>query len=497
MAKIYQWFRETLGRVGWRVILVLAGYLLLALLAVALTDGWIGVVADKDTRIAQCRDTISVLEQLRTNLLRVESIQRGYLLTGRDSYFVAYDDSIKHVNASLRQLEAQLEDSPDHPQSKNHDELLKRITANLIGKLTEMQMVVTLAHDGNTDDALKVVNTDEGLVKMTNFFNDTQLLLDEKNKELQSLFASRDRLMLAGRTSVWASVLIVLVLVVLVVKKLLAEITDRDRESKKLESEVSNFEQQLEQRTSLLKKLAVDYQYDVERERGKLARELHDELGSILTATKMDISWVLRKIKDIAPEASEKLQKTMRYLDQAIQFKRRVVENLHPPLLTSFGLIPALESLITSAAERNQWQLDLELPSETTVISEPLGLIAYRLVQETLNNASKYAQASKISVHLQVDEQHLKLEMEDNGRGLDMNLQRAVTHGLEGMRHRVDAIGGKLQITSEPGKGMFTLALIPLHAAPDAAPAGDRRIGLPRASVAIEAQDTENPVEPV
>ncbi|HEX5538577.1 MAG TPA: CHASE3 domain-containing protein [Methylophilaceae bacterium] len=479
IAKIYQWCKEAVRRIGLRVILALAGYILLAVLAVALTDAWIGRLANLNTQIAHTKDTLTTLAQLRANVMQAESIQRGFLITSRPSYIATYDEAVKQAEANLHQLEAQLQPEGNARNAADQD-LLKRITADIEGKITEMQMLVSLVRDGNASEAVKVINTDEGLIKMANFLNDSSTLIAAKKQELRLFTQGRDRTMLAGRASVWASILLVLILLVLAVKQLLGEIMNRDRLSKKLGSDVVNFERQLEERTRLLKMMAVDYQYDVERERRKLARELHDELGSILTATKMDISWVLRKIKDTCPEASDKLTRTMRYLDQGIQFKRRVVQDLHPSLLSTFGLIPALKALIESAAERSQWQLDMMLPSETTPISDALGLIAYRLIQETLNNAAKYAEASKMSVHLQIDEQYMKLEMEDNGKGMDMTQRAAVTHGLEGMRHRVIGIGGKLEIKSEPGKGMFTLALIPLEAG-HADRREDKMIAIPRA----------------
>src|SRR5690606_7431337 len=312
-----------------------------------------------------------------------------YLITSRAAYIAPYDDAVQQVDASLRQLETQMQ-ATGRDRRPEFEELVKRISAAVEGKITEMQMLVSLARDGNIEGAVKVINTDEGLIRMANFFNDTRALGTLLNQEVGEFVQSRDRIVLAGRASVWASILLVLILVVMAVKQLLGELLSRDRLSSKLNTDVVNFERQLEERTSLLKMLAVDYQYDVERERRKLARELHDELGSILTATKMDISWVMRKIKDLSPEASDKLTRTMRYLDQGIQFKRRVVQDLHPSLLSTFGLIPALNALIESAAERCQWELSLVLPPEGTQISEALGLIAYRLVQETLNNAAKY-----------------------------------------------------------------------------------------------------------
>lgn len=495
LRQLYQLSKDIVRRIGLRVVLVLGGYIVLAVLAVALTDAWINRLSDLTLRIAQTKSTIVTVEQLRTGLMQAESIQRGFMITSRPGYIAPYDDAVKQVDATLRKLETQMQAAGRDRQPRFED-LVKRISAAIEGKITEMQMLISLVRDGNTEGAIKVINTDEGLIKMANFFNDTNALAAVLNQEVEQLEQSRDRIMLAGRASVWASILLVLILVVMAVKQLLGELMNRDRLSSKLNTEVVNFERKLEERTTLLKMLAVDYQYDVERERRKLARELHDELGSILTATKMDISWVMRKIKDVAPEANDKLTRTMRYLDQGIQFKRRVVQDLHPSLLSTFGLIPALKALIESAAERCQWELSLVLPPEDAKISESLGLIAYRLVQETLNNAAKYAEASKMSVHLQIDEQYMKLEMEDNGKGMDMSERKPVTHGLEGMRHRVIAIGGKLEIRSEPGKGMFTLALIPLDAAAERG-AEDRIIADPAANPGMmHGKDVPRPDTP-
>jgi signal transduction histidine kinase len=442
------------------------------MLAVALTDAWMGALARQNATLTKYRESIALVAELRARFNVAESAQRAYLISLQNRY-IPVDDKVidaqlKRTQDVLRGLSAHME-SGDEPR-RRHMEMMKDITADVEGKVAELQAAISLANKGNVEAAMQMVHAEEGSTRTQHFMEKTQALMDDLGRDTAKTMERRDTTMAAGRLSVAASILLVLVLLVITVKKLVEEIVDRDRRSKQLETDVVNFEQKLEERTRMLKTLAVDYQYDVERDRRKLARELHDEMGSILTATKMDISWVLRKIKDVSPEASEKLTRTMRYLDQGIELKRRVVQDLHPSLLTTFGLIPALKALIESAAERNQWELDLLLPEEGTHISEALGLIAYRVVQETLTNATKYAQATKVSVHLQVDERYLKLEITDNGKGMDMTQGYEVTHGLKGMRHRVIAIGGKMQIESEPGKGMFTLALIPLDAAADVRP---------------------------
>lgn len=472
--KFYYWCREAAHSIGLRLILVLAGYVMLSMLAVALTNAWIGALVRQNDHLTKDRGSIALVNELRTTLNEAESMQRGYLISLQNNY-VAPDDQViaaptRHVRQVAKELEQHFE-AGEEPR-RRYQEMLKKLSGDMEGKLAELQMSITLANKGNMDAAMQMLNTTEGRSRMKQFMQGSQALLDSLDKDVAEMMQTRERTIAAGRISVAASVLLVLVLLVLTLKKLIEEIVDRERRSKELEKDVINFEQKLEERTRLLKTLAVDYQYDVERERRKLARELHDELGSILTATKMDISWVLRKIKGVSPEASEKLSRTLRYLDQGIELKRRVVQDLHPSLLTTFGLIPALKALIESAAERNRWELDMVLPEEGTPISEALGLIAYRLVQETMTNATKYAQATKVSVHLQVDERYLKLEIVDDGKGMDMSQGYEVTHGLKGMQHRVTAIGGKMQIESEPGKGMFTLALIPLNAAADHRPDG-------------------------
>jgi signal transduction histidine kinase len=229
-----------------------------------------------------------------------------------------------------------------------------------------------------------------------------------------------------------------------------------------LEAENQQHELKVKEQSKLLQSLALDYQSDVERERQKLARELHDELGSILTATKMDISWVIKMLKKSQPDIVDKLKRTNTYLDQGISFQRQMVQDLHPPMIGTFGFWPALRTLIEETAERNQLALTVDLPAEETQINETISLIAYRVVQETLNNCSKYAKASVLSVHIYCDENNMKIEIKDNGVGIDMSSLSQTTHGLSGMRNRVTAIGGHLELTSSPGNGLLTIAILPL-----------------------------------
>ncbi|MES2553477.1 MAG: CHASE3 domain-containing protein [Pseudomonadota bacterium] len=463
MVKFLFWGRQAIQGVGKRLLLALAGYILLAVLAVALTNFWMNKLTSLRLEIITTRDTLFKLEKLQTNLARAEAAQSTYLLTQRPDYVDPFEARVKEVRQHVESLQDAYPRNPGQDGYRQRvNDLWAAVQADVEGKLTVMTLAVSMLATGRDDKAVEIINAGNGNKRMDDFYLHTDLLAAIERKKMDELSARNAFFLSFGRVSLTISILAVLVLIVLLVKKFVIEFARSQTSRQQLETEVVGFEQKLAERTSQLETLARDYQYDVERERHKLSRELHDELGSILTATKMDISWVMRKVRDIAPEASEKLAKTMRYLDQGIEFKRRIVNDLHPSLLSTFGLIPALQELMSAYAERTGWEMSITLPDQKAQVSEVLGLIAYRIVQESLNNASKYADATQVTVSFMVDETHLKLEISDNGKGMDSTHFSLATHGLEGMRHRVIAVGGTFKIESEPGKGMFTLAMLPL-----------------------------------
>ncbi|HWT28719.1 MAG TPA: CHASE3 domain-containing protein [Methylophilaceae bacterium] len=467
----WNWIESFTERLGGRVILTLSAAMVITLLAVMFTDRWIASIGEQDMKVRWIRHNINMLNELRTNLLMAESAERGYLLTQRDVYVAPFNDAIQHARDNVKAIQGLVTEKTRTMQQDNQQAWLLAVAARLEAKANQMETTLRLTRLGKFDEAWQVLQLDQGLVEMSKFLEYTQTLLDTQNEALRVLLVDRESSIVLARVALFGSVTILFLVVLMVVRQLFAEMALRDRLRLQLAQELQNYETQLEATKDLLGTLALDYQSDVERERQKLARELHDELGSILTATKMDVSWVIRKCKDTLPEITDKLKKTMRYLDQGIQFKRQVVQDLHPSMISTFGLWPALRMLIEDMAERNQWQVDILLPEETRAqVSDTIGLVAYRLVQETLNNCSKYAKAGKVSVHIMVELNFLKIEIEDDGVGMDLHTIDGTTHGLSGMRHRVMAIGGKMELVSEPGQGVITQAMIPLKTAAQAEP---------------------------
>lgn len=402
------------------------------------------------------------LHQLKTNLYKAESAQRGYLYTKREAYIEPFNKAMLDARDNIDKIETLIVRTSTGKEQLEGRDWLKAISASLEAKAAEMKVTLSLVKSGKSQEAKLVMNLDEGLVEMKRFMEYTDFVIKDQNDKLAAKELKRQDTIAIARLSIVGGALILIWLVVLVIKQLLAEIKIKSELQHQVQQENAFYEKKLGEQTKLLRSLALDYQADVERERQKLSRELHDELGSIFTATKMDIAWVIKKIATSAPDITEKLKKTSSYVDQGIQFQRNIVQELHPAMLTTFGFWPALNSLINDAAERNNWQLTLNLPDENTKLNETISLVAYRIVQETLNNANKYAKATAVSVDVIVDDQYIKLEIQDNGVGMDTQIDKETTHGLAGMRHRVLAIGGHFEILSEPGNGVLTRAIIPI-----------------------------------
>jgi signal transduction histidine kinase len=231
-----------------------------------------------------------------------------------------------------------------------------------------------------------------------------------------------------------------------------------ERQQLALERERNALEGEVRDRTASLAELATHLQQVRESERGYLARELHDELGSLLTAAKLDVARLKSRLGE-SPDAIQRLQHLNELLNSGIALKRRIIEDLRPSSLSNLGLVASLEILGREFAERSSMEVEMVL--EPVELDEDNQLTAYRMVQESLTNIGKYAQASEASIVMKNYGNHVVVEVTDNGKGFDTQHSRPTTHGLQGMRHRVEAARGKLTITSKPGHGTCLSAVLP------------------------------------
>ncbi len=220
----------------------------------------------------------------------------------------------------------------------------------------------------------------------------------------------------------------------------------------------------LQRRTAELWALANHLQTVREEQCQRLARELHDEMGALLSDSILDLARLRRQLAAAAPESLALLDRLRCSLDSAVAMKRRIIDDLRPSVLAHLGLVPALEKLVHDFGDR----AGIAVRTTLDAVELPTGvqLTVYRLVQEALTNIAKHAQASAVSVQLHDRGQHCSVRIADDGRGFEPDNARPSAHGLLGMRYRIEAAGGTLRIDAALGHGTCLEATLPIAASP-------------------------------
>jgi signal transduction histidine kinase len=221
-----------------------------------------------------------------------------------------------------------------------------------------------------------------------------------------------------------------------------------------------DLERLIELRTRELSDLSTHLQAFTEKEKAELARHLHDELGGLLTAAKMDLSWMQSRLKD--PPIEQRLSQLGSVLDEAMDLKRRVVEDLRPSLLEHFGLPTALRAHLEATCAKAGLDCDLDVPDATDAMPKELAIALFRVVQEGMTNIVKHSGARRVKLAIHPSEDRYLVILSDDGCGMDLNSARfRWSHGLAGMRHRVRAVGGTFDIESSPSQGTTLRVEIP------------------------------------
>lgn len=216
----------------------------------------------------------------------------------------------------------------------------------------------------------------------------------------------------------------------------------------------------IEARTLELAALATHLQALAEKEKSALARNLHDQLGGLLTAAKMDASWLQGHVGTDAA-VQQRLQQLGSVLDEAMDVKRQVVEELRPSLLDHFGLPAALRAHVESVSAKSGLACEALIAEETDVPGDvAIGL--FRVAQEALSNVVRHASARNVRLTLACNGRAYSLSVVDDGRGFDLASPDARrSHGLAGMRHRIRALGGTLAVRSAPQHGTVLEVEVP------------------------------------
>lgn len=395
-----------------------------------------GGIAVTDARIGAAR-----LLQLLTD---AETAQRGFLLTGEASYIEPLRNAQQEFNDSAGLFIAAI--GPTGPADAG------RVSAIAGDRFADLNRTIELAQGGDGAGALALVRSDAGKRSM-----------DELKKILKTKLAEAAQLHEVARSSIYDALLFSRLAVpglsgllaaglLLYFKKLLAAEREAAQRRRILQQEVND-------KTAGLRTMASWLETVREDEKANLARELHDELGSLLTAAKLTLARMRPRLAN-DPELLSHADAVRQRLNEGIALKRRIIEDLRPSTLSLLGLHVAIANLCADASS----QMGIRIQSEIAEVkaNPEAELALFRVVQEALTNIGKYSGAADVLVRLWHAGEALHVEVADNGHGFTVASLQAGRHGLAGMRFRIESRGGTFSVVSAPGQGTRVAATLPL-----------------------------------
>jgi signal transduction histidine kinase len=404
-------------------------------------------------RIEEYTRTRNAVNLLLQHVLDAETGSRGYLLTGDPRYLEPYNAAVGEIGHDLQKMRG------DYPARSPESATVDALGRNVDRKLAEMDLSVRMRKQGNEDAWKFVLATDVGKEHMEAIRAQAAKLIDAATSRMAQAQEQVESSLQFARAGIAVVAFAALIAFWLYLRQTERLKQADDEQQAALQQERDLLETQVRERTASLAQLATHLQQVREDERGHLARELHDELGALLTAAKLDVARLKSRLGSQPPEVLERMQHLTETLNSGIALKRRIIEDLRPSSLANLGLIAALEILAREFSERSG--LDVTSSLEPVNLDEPAQLTVYRIVQESLTNVGKYAEARQVEINLRDLRNHIELEVRDDGRGFDVRETRPSTHGLAGMRHRVEAAGGRLTVESSPGAGTRITAALP------------------------------------
>ncbi len=227
-------------------------------------------------------------------------------------------------------------------------------------------------------------------------------------------------------------------------------------------SQLAQANRELQDSLDQLHALAARIQAVREEERANIAREIHDELGQALTALKMDVVWLVRKLPESESPERAKIISMLKLIDGTIQAVRRIAAELRPGMLDDLGLAAAIEWQTQEFQARTGVECQVLLPEEVLVLDEERSTAVFRIFQETLTNVARHAEASRVIVSLERTPQEFVLNVTDNGKSFEAaTVFGSKSLGFLGMKERALILGGSLEVHGNLGKGTTVTVRVP------------------------------------
>jgi signal transduction histidine kinase len=397
------------------------------------------------------------LATLQGILSRAESGQRGYILLGDDAYLTQYQDGLERLPASLEDVTREFADA--EPGVRADVTELARLSRL---KFQEMNETLALYRDRGRSAAIALIRTDFGLRTMREISDRVGRV--EASETEAILQASR-----SWRTDRWENLgirvaigAISCFLVFVLGRLVLTYMRSKEREVEEFAEREAMLERIVSRRTQDLSALTTQLQTIAEKEREALSHELHDELGGLLVAARMDVSWLEERVPLTDPEVQAHFQRVHEALQAGVELKRRVVENLRPTLLDNLGLFAALRWQVADSCGRGGLQYQERYPAAELNLVPEAAIAIFRIVQESITNVLKHARARSVEVDVETQEQWLVISVKDDGIGLPIDRRAQRSHGLAAMRHRVTGLGGQWRISRGANQGTEVEVRLPL-----------------------------------
>ena len=422
-------------------------------------------------RIAQAARRENALAEVLQVLRQAESAQRGYILLGDPTYLTPYQEGLAKLPIDLNDLDAAFGTADWKIRSQVAE--IGRLSRS---KFTEMGATLDLYRERGRGAAVTLIRTDFGQRTMSQITDRVrQIQKAETDDMLQASRSWRsDRWLNLGiMTSALAASLF---LVLLLRRLVLRYISSQEREAERAAQRQAKLERLVKRRTEDLSELSTHLQSLAEKERSALSRELHDELGGLLVAARMDVSWIEERVGGSDPELLAHFKRLQDALLEGVDLKRRVVENLRPTLLDNLGLVPALRWQVADSCGRAGLSCVEHYPKEELNLVPEASIAIFRIVQESLTNILRHANAHNVVVAIESKGESLVVTVRDDGVGLPESRREALrSHGLAAMRHRATALGGQFRIARPATGGTQIEVRLPLERIAAAGPPGGGR----------------------
>jgi signal transduction histidine kinase len=229
------------------------------------------------------------------------------------------------------------------------------------------------------------------------------------------------------------------------------------------QTERERAEMELKRSQELFRSLSAHLQRIREDERTRIARKIHDDLGQAMTALKIDLSWLNKRLANDQKLIPEKLKSMVALIDETIHAVHNLSEDLRPGILDDFGLSAAIEWQAEELEKRTGMECRTGLPPEEFNLNKEKSTNLFRIVQESLTNVIRHAEATKVAINLHEKDGMLLLEVADNGKGItDAAVTNPKSFGLIGIKERVHSLGGEVNIVGTPNEGTRLTVKMPI-----------------------------------